>query len=52
VLEVLSRYPGTWHAVRVRGRLKAQSFRASQIYPRLIADLRDDVAAFGSERSR
>src|SRR3954454_6659277 len=48
ILEVLGRYPGTWHRVRIRGRMKAEGFRASRVYPRLIADLFADLAAFGS----
>jgi len=51
VLEVLTRFPGTWHGVRVRGRQKAEQFRASRIYPRLIDDLYDDLEAFGTERA-
>jgi hypothetical protein len=51
ILDVLGRYPGTWHGVRVRGRLKAEGFRASRIYPRLVRDLFDDLAAFGTDRA-
>jgi hypothetical protein len=47
VLEVLTRFPGTRHGVRVRGRLKAEYFRASRVYPRLIADLFADLRARG-----
>ena len=50
ILEVLARYPGTWHRVRVRGRMKAEGFRASRVYPRLVDDLLADLAAFGSDR--
>jgi hypothetical protein len=50
-IEVLRRYPGSYHAVRVRGRHKAESFRASRVYPRLVADLFDDLSAFGTERA-
>ena len=50
-LERMARFPGVFHAVRVRGRRKAELFRASRIYPRLVADLRADVAAFGTQRS-
>jgi hypothetical protein len=38
------------NAVRVRGRRKAEHFRASRVYPRLVADLAADVATFGSPR--
>jgi hypothetical protein len=34
----------------VRGRRKAEQFRASRVYPRLVADLLADVRAFGSAR--
>ena len=33
--------------VRVRGRRKAEQFRASRVCPRLVADLLADVRAFG-----
>jgi len=47
VLWSLRRAPGMWHGVRVRGRRKAEQFRASRVWPRVIADLLADVAAFG-----
>jgi hypothetical protein len=50
-LEHLSRFPALHHRVRVRGRQKAEQYRASRVYPRLVADLFADVAAFGSARS-
>jgi hypothetical protein len=50
VLDVMTRFPGTWHDVRVRGRLKAESFRASRVYPRLVGDLFADLAARGTDR--
>ena len=43
----LRRTPGLWHGVRVRGRRKAEQFRASRVWPRVIADLLADVTAFG-----
>ena len=43
--------PDAWHRVRVRGRRKAEQFRASRVYPRLLADLEADLAAFGSPRA-
>jgi hypothetical protein len=46
----LHRWPGTYDRVRVRGRMKAEQFRASAVYPRLVHDLYADLAAFGSER--
>jgi hypothetical protein len=51
ILATLHRDATVWHAVRVRGRRKAEQFRASRVYPRLVADLLADVRAFGSERS-
>jgi hypothetical protein len=36
--------------IQVRGRRKAEQFRASRVYPRLIRDLAADVETFGSER--
>jgi hypothetical protein len=48
--EMLGRFPGLWHRVRVRGRLKAEQFRASRVWPRLLHDAIADVGAFGSAR--
>jgi len=48
--EMLGRFPGLWHRVRVRGRLKAEQFRASRVWPRLLHDAIADVGAFGSVR--
>jgi hypothetical protein len=48
--EMLARFPGLWHSVRVRGRRKAEQFRASRVWPRLLHDALADVAAFGSAR--
>jgi hypothetical protein len=47
LLEVLQRFPATFDAVRIRGRRKAEQFRASRVWPRLIRDLRADLATFG-----
>ena len=44
--------PDVFRAVRLRGRRKAEQFRASRVWPRLLADLRADVEAFGSARVR
>jgi hypothetical protein len=46
----LHRWPGSYDRVRVRGRMKAEQYRASDVYPRLVADLFRDLAAFGTER--
>jgi len=50
LLATLRRDATMWHAVRVRGRRKAEQFRASRVYPRLVADLYADIGAFGSHR--
>jgi hypothetical protein len=42
--------PDAYDRVRVRGRAKAEQFRASVVWPAVIADLFDDLAAFGTER--
>ena len=47
----LRRFPAMWHRVRVRGRRKAEQFRASRVYPRLLHDLFADLAAFGTARA-
>jgi hypothetical protein len=44
-LDVLSRFPHAFDRVRVRGRLKAEQFRASRVYPRLVGDLLRDLSA-------
>ncbi|MDO8184073.1 hypothetical protein Q5424_02745 [Conexibacter sp. JD483] len=49
-IELLQRSPDAYHRVRVRGRMKAEGFRASKVYPRLVHDLLLDLRAFGSER--
>jgi hypothetical protein len=50
ILGQLARFPGLHQRVRLRGRRKAEHFRASRVYARLIADLHRDLAAFGSIR--
>lgn len=49
-LALLQRFPNIHQRVRVRGRMKAEGFRASCIYPRLVHDLLLDLRAFGTER--
>ena len=51
-IELLLRQPDVYHRVRVRGRMKAELFRASKVYPRLVHDLLLDLRAFGTERGR
>jgi hypothetical protein len=50
-IERLHRFPMLWHRVRVRGRQKAEGFRASHVWPRMVDDLLVDLAAFGTERA-
>jgi hypothetical protein len=50
-LALLQRFPNAHHRVRVRGRMKAEGFRASLVYPRLVHDLLLDVRAFGTGRA-
>jgi hypothetical protein len=51
MLGALRRDATVWQNVRVRGRRKAEQFRASRVYPRIVADLLADLRAFGSSRS-
>ncbi len=44
--------PDLYAAIRRRGRRKAEQFRASRMWPRVIDDLQRDVAAFGTGRRR
>lgn len=43
-------HPRAYDRIRYRGRAKAELFRASRVYPRLLHDLYLDLAAFGTER--
>jgi hypothetical protein len=52
MLRTVGRHPHAYRRVRVRGRRKAEQYRASVVWPRLVADAFDDVAAFGTERRR
>lgn len=47
LLDRLRRFPEMHHRVRVRGRLKAEQFRASRLFRRIAHDLLADLAAFG-----
>ena len=51
LLYQLHRRPDTFERVRHRGRAKADDYRASRMWPRVVGDLLADVRAFGSERS-
>ena len=44
------RSPDLYHRIRIRGRAKAELFRASSVYPSLVEDLFHDIAVFGWER--
>jgi hypothetical protein len=44
-------YPDLYRRVRIRGRRKAEAFRASRVYPRLLHDLFLDLEVFGTDRS-
>lgn len=48
VLHRLKRFPEMYERLRVRGRMKAEQFRASKLFARLLYDLEADVKAFGS----
>jgi hypothetical protein len=50
VLGQLARRRELHDRVRLRGRAKAEDYRASRVWPRLLGDLLDDLAAFGTER--
>lgn len=45
VLDQLAARPGAWEPVRRRGRSKAEAFRASRVWPRLLADLELELGA-------
>jgi hypothetical protein len=49
-LDRLGRFPEMYHRIRVRGRLKAEQYRASRVFARIVHDLLADVHAFGSGR--
>lgn len=46
-LERLGRFPEMYQRIRVRGRIKAEQYRASRVFARVLTDLLADVAAFG-----
>jgi hypothetical protein len=51
VLDQLRARPDLHERVRHTGRAKAEEHRASRVWPRVIGDLLDHVAAFGTPRS-
>jgi len=50
LIDRLGRFPDMYQRIRVRGRMKAERYRASTLFARLAGDLIADVAAFGSAR--
>lgn len=46
-LERLARFPEMYQRVRIRGRLKAEHYRASRLFDRLLGDVLADITAFG-----
>jgi hypothetical protein len=50
ICAALTRTPHAFRTIRVRGRAAGERFRASTVYPRLVADLLADVRAHGSPR--
>jgi hypothetical protein len=50
VRDVLAR-PGAYDFMRRLGRQKAEAYRASTAFPRLVHDLAADIAAFGTHRA-
>lgn len=51
LLYQLERRPDSFERVRHRGRAKADDYRASRIWPRLIGDLLADLRAFGTRHA-
>ncbi|MGD0198653.1 MAG: hypothetical protein ABSC56_12210 [Solirubrobacteraceae bacterium] len=54
MLDRLGRFPEMYQRIRVRGRMKAEQYRSSRLFARVVHDLLADVEAFGgnaSERS-
>jgi hypothetical protein len=50
ICAALARTPHAFRTMRLRGRAAGERFRASTVYPRLVADLLADVGAHGSPR--
>jgi hypothetical protein len=47
VLHQVRRRPAAFEHVRLRARIRMEAFRASVMWPRILADLRADVGAYG-----
>jgi hypothetical protein len=52
VIGAIRTNPEAFRSIRIRGRTKSESFRASRVFPRLFADFVADVRAFGTSRVR
>jgi hypothetical protein len=50
ICSAMTRTPHAFRTIRLRGRAAGERFRASTVYPRLVADLLADVRAHGSPR--
>jgi hypothetical protein len=50
ICAALTRTPHAFRTIRLRGRAAGERFRASNVYPRLVADLLADIRAHGSSR--
>jgi len=50
ICDALTRTPHAFRTIRLRGRALGERFRASTVYPGLVADLLADVRAHGSPR--
>ena len=50
MLSRLQHMPGLWRDIRLRGRRKAELYRASRVYPRIIFDLFSDLRTRPSAR--
>lgn len=48
----VAHHPDAYRRMRIRGRMKAEYFRASRVYPKLVADLLVEVRTFGRGRAR
>lgn len=49
ILDRMARFPEMHQRERVRGRMKAEWFRASRLFGRIVEDLLADLAAFGAD---
>jgi hypothetical protein len=48
LLHQVTRRPAAFEHVRMRARTRMEAFRASVVWPRILADLKADVAAYGA----